>query len=78
MSIMQLTQTIQILPPLTSNRVIIPRQPALPGLEPEQTIPPIVTNRQIAEALSSIADCWNLKTQSRTDPGVPQCSSWYT
>jgi DNA polymerase/3'-5' exonuclease PolX len=56
MSIMQLTQTIQILP-LTSTRAgKYPSQPALPGLEPEEIAPPIVTNRQIAEALSSIAE----------------------
>lgn len=55
MSIMQLTQTIQILPPATINAGNYPSQPALPGLEPEEIIPPIITNRQIAEALSSIA-----------------------
>jgi DNA polymerase (family 10) len=55
MSIMQLTQTIHILPSgqsLQSNRAI---QPMLPGLEPEEETRPMVTNRQIAEALSSIA-----------------------
>ncbi len=56
MSIMQLTQTIQILPPTYIRQGKYPSQPALPGLEPEQTIPPKVTNRQIAEALSSIAE----------------------
>jgi DNA polymerase/3'-5' exonuclease PolX len=56
MSIMQLTQTIQILPPAYIRAGKYPRQPALPGLEPEETTPPIVTNRQIAEALSSIAE----------------------
>jgi len=55
MSIMQLTQTIQILPAATINVDNYPSQPALPGLEPEETTPPIITNRQIAEALSSIA-----------------------
>ena len=55
MSIMQLTQTIQILPAAFINMRNHPSQPALPGLEPEVTTPPIVTNRQIAEALSSIA-----------------------
>jgi DNA polymerase/3'-5' exonuclease PolX len=55
MSIMQLTQTIQILPPTYINAGKYPSQPALPGLEPEEITPPIVTNRQIAEALSSIA-----------------------
>src|SRR2546429_4321928 len=55
MSIMQLTQTIHILPSvpgLQSNRAT---QPMLPGLEPEEETRPMVTNRQIAEALSSIA-----------------------
>src|SRR5207302_2933584 len=55
MSIMQLTQTIHILPSvhgLQSNRAM---QPTLPGLEPEEETRPMVTNRQIAEALSSIA-----------------------
>jgi len=55
MSIMQLTQTIQILPQAYINAEKYPSQPALPGLEPEEATPPIVTNRQIAEALSSIA-----------------------
>lgn len=55
MSIMQLTQTIHIIPSvrsLQSNRAM---QPMLPGLEPEEETRPMVTNRQIAEALSSIA-----------------------
>ncbi len=56
MSIMQLTQTIHILPPTYIKQGKYPSQPSLPGLEPEQTAPPIVTNRQIAEALSSIGE----------------------
>ena len=56
MSIMQLTQTIQILPPIHIRAGRYPSQPALPGLEPDEIVPPIVTNRQIAEALSSIAE----------------------
>jgi DNA polymerase/3'-5' exonuclease PolX len=56
MSIMQLTQTIHILPPTYNTTGKRPTQPELPGLEPEQTAPPMVTNRQIAEALSSIAE----------------------
>ena len=55
MSIMQLTQKIQILPTASINAGNYPSQPALPGLEPEEITPPIITNRQIAEALSSIA-----------------------
>ena len=56
MSIMQLTQTIHILPPTYYQSSKSPSQPMLPGLEPEQTAPPMVTNRQIAEVLSSIAN----------------------
>ena len=55
MSIMQLTQTIHIIPSvrsLQSNRAM---QPMLPGLELEEETRPMVTNRQIGEALSSIA-----------------------
>src|SRR6516164_7117882 len=55
MSIMQLTQTIQILPSVPMGMGNYASQPVLPGLEPEESISPIVTNRQIAEALSSIA-----------------------
>lgn len=57
MSIMQLTQTINILPPTYYQSSKSPmQQPTLPGLEPEQTTPPVVTNRQIAEVLSSVAN----------------------
>src|SRR3954447_23164658 len=56
MSIMQLTQTIHILPTLPAMRSNYVEQPALPGLEPEEQVRPIVTNRQIAEVLSGIAD----------------------
>jgi DNA polymerase/3'-5' exonuclease PolX len=56
MSIMQLTQTIQLLPSASIGMGKHPNQPALPGLEPEESTPPIITNRQIAEALSSIAE----------------------
>src|SRR5437899_3326658 len=55
MSIMQLTQTIHILPPVLSRTSKHLMQPALPGMETEQAPPPMVTNRQIAEVLSSIA-----------------------
>ncbi len=55
MSIIQLTQTIHILPPTYYQSHKSTTQPTLPGLEPEQTTPPVVTNRQIAEVLSSIA-----------------------
>lgn len=56
MSIMQLTQTIQILPSASTGMVHYPSQPTLPGLEVEERMLPIITNRQIAEALSSIAE----------------------
>ncbi len=55
MSIMQLTQTIQILPSASIGAANYPGQLTLPGLEPEDITPAVVTNRQIAEALSSIA-----------------------
>src|SRR5260370_25681163 len=55
MSIMQLTQTVHIMPPTQYKPGKYPTQPTLPGLEPEQTIPPVITNRQVAEVLSSIA-----------------------
>ncbi|HEU5228325.1 MAG TPA: helix-hairpin-helix domain-containing protein [Ktedonobacteraceae bacterium] len=56
MSIMQLTQTIQILPsrPARASKRLM--QPMLPGMEPEPGMRPQVTNRQIAEVLSGIAD----------------------
>ncbi len=56
MSIMQLTQTIQLMRTASTGTRKYASQPALPGLEPEETIQPIITNRQIAEALSSIAE----------------------
>src|SRR5579863_10461021 len=56
MSIMQLTQTVHILPPQQHSNRKQPVQPALPGLEPEPDTLPKVTNRQIAEVLSSIAN----------------------
>jgi DNA polymerase/3'-5' exonuclease PolX len=56
MSIMQLTQTMQIMPS-PGNRFHKPTiQPTLPGMEPEETFVPQITNRQIAEVLASIAD----------------------
>ncbi len=57
MSIMQLTQTVHIIPPTQlwrSRRGV--QQPALPGMEPEEVTPSKVTNRQIAEVLAGIAD----------------------
>ena len=56
---MQLTQTIHLVPPMAFK----PRkgaqaatQPMLPGLEAEPEEKPVVTNRQIAEVFSNIAD----------------------
>ena len=56
MSIMQLTQTIQLIPATSNKPGKYPTQPALPGLAPEEMEAPMITNRQIAEALSSIAE----------------------
>jgi DNA polymerase/3'-5' exonuclease PolX len=56
MSIMQLTQTIHIMPPIQPRAGKRAYQPTLPGMEPELNIPPKITNRQIAEVLSGIAD----------------------
>ncbi len=52
----QLTQTIQFVPPTFHRQRKGIVQPMLPGMEPEEAGPTIVTNRQIAEVLSSIAD----------------------
>jgi len=62
MSIMQITQTIHIMPPLLAKRNKHVTQPTLPGMEPETNTPPRITNRQIAEVLSEIADM--LSTQN--------------
>jgi DNA polymerase/3'-5' exonuclease PolX len=56
MSIMQLTQTIHILPTTQGAPAKQMEQPTLPGLEMEENARPQVTNRQIAEALASVAD----------------------
>jgi DNA polymerase/3'-5' exonuclease PolX len=57
MSIMQLTQTIRLMPALTNSRTSKQAtQPTLPGLEPEEHETPRVSNRQIAEVLAGIAD----------------------
>lgn len=56
MSIMQLTQTIHILPSTPGRVSKRLSQPMLPGMEPEEAAPTRVTNRQIAEVLSNIAD----------------------
>lgn len=54
MSIMQLTQTIHIVPSAQSRPARRPLQPVLPGLEPEQPAAQ-VSNRDIAEVLANIA-----------------------
>ncbi len=56
MSIMQLTQTIHIMPSPQVHSRKRPVQQTLPGLELELSSPPQMTNRQIAEVLSGIAD----------------------
>ena len=55
MEIMQLTQTIHLFPPVPQ-KTRAQNQPTLPGLEPEPVKQPEVTNRQVAEVLSSIAE----------------------
>lgn len=59
MNVMQLTQTIHLIPPTIAKPAKPAKsaaQPMLPGLEPEPPEKLVVTNRQIAEVLSSIAD----------------------
>lgn len=59
MNIMQLTQTIRLLPPTNEKAGRASKaftQPTLPGLELEEPERPVVTNRQIAEVLANIAD----------------------
>jgi DNA polymerase (family 10) len=56
MSIMQLTQTVHLVPSTAGRISKRLSQPMLPGMEPEEAAPPQVTNRQIAEVLSNIAD----------------------
>lgn len=56
MNIMQLTQTIHLVPPASSRSARSAAQPTLPGLELETVETPAVTNRQIAEVLSNIAE----------------------
>ncbi len=57
MSIIQITQTVQLVPPASFIRSKKTLQPVLPGLEfVEEHAEPEVTNRQIAEVLAGIAD----------------------
>lgn len=58
MSILQLTQTIHLVPSAQSHPARRPvQQPQLPGMELAEVEEPVqVTNRQIAEVLSKIAD----------------------
>jgi DNA polymerase (family 10) len=66
MNIMQLTQTIHLLPPVSAKPVRATKtpaqQPVLPGLELEEPEKPPVTNRQIAEVLANIASILELQT----------------
>ena len=55
MSIIQLTQTIHIVPTAQLRRGKKTLQPMLPGMGILET-PPKVTNRQVAEVLASVAD----------------------
>ena len=56
MSIIQLTQTIHIVPSAQLRRGKKTLQPMLPGMEVLEHNPPKATNRQIAEVFSSVAD----------------------
>ncbi len=56
MSIMQLTQTIHIMPPTQFKRRKGVEQLALPGMEIEEKASAKISNRQIAEVLAGIAD----------------------
>ncbi|GCE28388.1 hypothetical protein KDA_38720 [Dictyobacter alpinus] len=56
MSIIQITQTVQIMPTIMPRRSKRAAQPTLPGMEVETEQAPKITNRQIAEVLSNIAD----------------------
>lgn len=56
MSIIQLTQTIHIVPSTQLRHGKKTLQPMLPGMDIVESNPPTITNRQIAEVLSSIAD----------------------
>jgi DNA polymerase/3'-5' exonuclease PolX len=64
MSIMQLTQTIHLFPPNTSKVTKVTAQPTLPGLEPVSAEKPVVTNRQIAEVLSNIAEILEIQNSN--------------
>ncbi|HET8842799.1 MAG TPA: helix-hairpin-helix domain-containing protein [Ktedonobacteraceae bacterium] len=61
LNIMQLTQTIHLVPPTSSRPDRLAAQPTLPGLELEPVEKPAVTNRQIAEVLSNIAEILELQ-----------------
>jgi len=61
MPIMQLTQTIHLVPPASAKPAKKGMQPTLPGLEPEPVEKPEVTNRLIAEVLSNIATILELQ-----------------
>jgi DNA polymerase (family 10) len=56
MSILQLTQTVQIVPSAYTRPAKQAMQPSLPGMELAPDEQPMVTNRQIAEVLASIAE----------------------
>ncbi len=64
MPIMQLTQTIHLFPisPTRNTRKRTKAQPSLPGMEMDVQEKPAVTNRQIAEVLSNIAEILELQT----------------
>jgi len=56
MNLIQLTQTVHIVPPTQLRHGKKALQPTLPGMEALNNTPPKVTNRQIAEVFASVAD----------------------
>ncbi len=67
MQIMQLTQTIHLVPPLLNKpgkKGKASTQPTLPGLEAEPVEALVVTNRQIAEVLSNITEILEIQNDN--------------
>jgi DNA polymerase (family 10) len=56
MSLIQLTQTVHIVPPAQLRHSKKTLQPMLPGMEVLNNPVPTITNRQIAEVFASVAD----------------------
>jgi DNA polymerase (family 10) len=67
MNIMQLTQTIHLVPPASYSSARVSKnltQPTLPGLEAEIPETPVVTNRQVAEVLANIAEILEIQNSN--------------